>query len=86
MGFGGVGSMNVVLKNNRRLLPKRDKFKHVPGGYGKDKVDYNLPESTPRVLSSIREKIKQEQRKLLLKRSLVTVGVIVVLVTLFMYL
>lgn len=54
MGFGGLGSMNVVLKKNKKMLNKREKFKKTLGGYGKSKKpEYDFPEAQPHTLKRI---------------------------------
>ena len=62
MGFGSVGYMNTVMKNNRNLLRNhsREKFKRSTSTLRSEKVAYNLPKSTPQSLRQIREKMKFE--------------------------
>lgn len=62
MGFGGVGSMNLVIKNNRNLLSKRKKFKTVLGSPSNKVTEYNLPKSTPRQLNDIKLRLQSERR------------------------
>lgn len=63
MTFGSAGSMNVVLKNNRKLLPKRDKFKTSLGGYKFNKLEFDLPTATPKKLRDIKVRLKEERKK-----------------------
>jgi hypothetical protein len=56
-------SMNVSVKNNLKLLRKRDKFKYVPRGYNSNKkTEYNLPKATLKQLRDIRKKMQQERK------------------------
>lgn len=86
MAFGGVGSMNIVLKNNRNLLSnhKREKFKNTLGTYTKrKKLEYNFPKASPQLLKSIRDRMifENEQRQRI--KNIVFVSIITVLITLF---
>lgn len=55
--------MNVSVKNNLNLLPKRDKFKNRLGGYNPNKkTEYNLPKATSKQLRDIRKKCKPNLR------------------------
>ena len=73
MGFGGVGSMNVVLKNNRKLLNKRKGLKSIykDGIYERDKTKCEFPESSPRVTQDIIKRLHEERRLRNIKRILV---------------
>ncbi|MEM9678985.1 MAG: hypothetical protein AAF901_01565 [Bacteroidota bacterium] len=63
-----IQMMNTIIKNNRNLLPKRDKFKNTLGGYGSDKkTEYNLPKATPKQLNAIRKRLRQEYQIRMLK-------------------
>lgn len=63
-----IQAMNIAIKNNRKLLPRRDKFKTRLGGYNsKIKTEYNLPKATPKQLRDIRQKLKKENQLLWLK-------------------
>lgn len=56
-------AMNITIKNNRKLLPKRDKFKNRLGGYNsKEKTEYNLPTATTKQLRDIRKRMKIERQ------------------------
>lgn len=88
MGFGGVGSMNMILKNNRNLLsnPKRQKFKNRLGGYDKNsKTEYDLPEAKPHVLHLIKAKVIAEQKARERKIIIIFSIVFISLVTLLLY-
>lgn len=83
MGFGSVGYMSTVMKNNRNLLSnhKREKFKNGLTGTWGGKVEYNLPKASPQQLRQIREKMKFENEQLKRKKTIVF---LVIVITLFM--
>ena len=85
MGFGGVGSMHVVLKNNKLLLNKKDRFKKSLGSYGEFTIKprYTFPEVRPHTLRRIRRKIQKENRRVLIKR-LILLGVVVIILTIIL--
>ena len=84
MGFGGVGSMNVVLKNNKLLLNKKDRFKSSLGSYGENTVKsrYVLPEVRPHTLRRVRRRIRRENRRVFIKR-VILLSVIIILIISF---
>ncbi|OUR94454.1 hypothetical protein A9Q87_02105 [Flavobacteriales bacterium 34_180_T64] len=86
MGFGGVGSMNVVLNNNKLLLNKNNRFKKTLGGYdNKDSNQrYVMPEIRPHTLRRIRLKIQKENRRVFIKRFVLMSLFIVLLVVVFL--
>lgn len=56
-------SMNTIINNNKKLLPKRDRFKNRLGGYNPNKKTvYNLPKATSKQLRDIRKKMQQERK------------------------
>lgn len=78
-------SMNVI-NYNRSLLSQRDKFVNRLGGYNTDKkTEYNLPKATPKQLSDIRKRLKEERKTRMLKVILFTVILFLGLVYLFAY-
>lgn len=79
-------SMMTIIKNNRKLLPQRDRFKTKLGGYNKTKkTEYNLPKATKKELNTIAKKIKTEQRIADIKVvALTIVGAIIVYTLLFL--
>lgn len=89
MSFGSIGSMNMILKNNRNLLsnPKREKFKNRIGAYDKNsETEFDLPEAKPHVLRYVKANViaqqKARERKVIIVFSIVFVS----FVTLFLYL
>ena len=55
--------MNTIIKNNRNMLPQREKFKKTLGGYNTDKqTAYDLPKATSKQLSAIRKRMQAERR------------------------
>jgi len=86
MGFGGSGSMNIVMKNNRNLLKKRKKFVNTLGGYDSSKkTEYNFPESNKRVLRDVREKVKHENKEIFKKRVIVFSFLVILLISTLVY-
>ncbi len=85
MGFGGAGSMNIVLKNNKNLLSnhKREKFKNLIGDYKVNRnVVNNFPTATPQLLKSIRERMVFENEQRQKRKIIVFVSIITALITL----
>ncbi|OUS03452.1 hypothetical protein A9Q86_00635 [Flavobacteriales bacterium 33_180_T64] len=82
--MSSMGSMNVVINNNRKLLKngKRKPFAKSLGGYEKSSnyKPYVLPEVSPHVLRRIRIKIKRQNRRLLI-RQIITVIIVGLLVS-----
>jgi len=86
MGFGGSGSMNVVLKNDKKLLNTREKFKKTLGGYGKGrKTEYDFPKAQPHVLRRLKERMKHENEQILKRRIIAFIAVSIMLITGLLY-
>ena len=86
MGFGGVGSMNIVMKNNRNLLRNgnREKFKNGLGSHSvSEKLEFNLPKASPQLLKAIREKMIFDNEQRQHKKNIVFAFIIIALITLF---
>lgn len=81
--MGSISSMNATINNNRKLLKngKRVPFTKMNGGSSKTKgyKPYVLPRLQPHVLRRVRRKVKRENRKLLIKKLLITTIVLLVL-------
>jgi len=81
--MGSISSMNATINNNRKLLKngKRVPFTKMNGGSSKTKgyKPYVLPKLQPHVLRRVRRKVKRENRKLLIKKLLITIIVLLVL-------
>ncbi len=75
--------MNATINNNRKLLKngKRVPFTKMNGGSSNTKgyKPYVLPKLQPHVLRRVRRKVKRENRKLLIKKLLITTIVLLVL-------
>ncbi|MEY8847844.1 hypothetical protein AB9K26_03460 [Psychroserpens sp. XS_ASV72] len=87
--MGSMSSMNVTLKNNRKLLRKN---KHKPfskmNGGGKNIVGYKpyvLPKVQPHVLRRIRRRVRKENKKLLIKKILIALVTLLVIVMILVY-
>ena len=79
-----ISAMNTSLNNNRELLPKRDRFKGIPGGFNSEsKTEYNLPKATSKQLRDIRKQLQAERKSRLAKTVVLTailfVGLVVFL-------
>lgn len=83
MGFGGVGTMNRVMKSNKALLPKIERFKKTLGGYSnqQEKTEYDFPEATPQMLRAIRERLILENEQRRKKRHLALAFTLAIIVT-----
>ena len=82
--MGASSSMNTIIKNNRKLLPQRDRFKNRLGGYNsKKKTEYNLPKATSKQLRDIRKKMRLERKiwwiKVITLTAIIFLGLIVLL-------
>jgi hypothetical protein len=76
----------LVINFNRKQLSQRNKFANRLGGYNADqKTEYNLPKATPKQLSDIRKRLKEERKTRMLKVILFTVILFLGLVFLFTY-
>ena len=86
MGFGGSGSMNIVIKNNRNLLSnaKREKFKNALGSYSTNgvKPEFKLPKASPQLLKAIREKMIFENEQRQRKKNIIFAFILIALMTL----
>jgi len=86
MGFGGSGSMNVVLKNNRKLLNKREKFKKSLGGYSyKEKPEYDFPKAQPHTIRRLKERMIYENEQVLKRRIIAFIAISIILITVLFY-
>ncbi|NQX84890.1 MAG: hypothetical protein HRT67_03120 [Flavobacteriaceae bacterium] len=89
MGFGGVASMNTVLKNNRNLLSnsKRDKFKNSIGRSNKKEKTklVDLPRARRHQLRAIKAKMMSQRRIRAVKVGVVFSVVFGGLIALFLY-
>ena len=70
----GISAMNNAIKNNLDLLKnrKRKRFVHMPGNLGemkKEKYDHVILD--PKVLKEIRERVRKENKQILIKRIIV---------------
>ena len=86
MSFGVVQSAIVSIKNNRKLLSKRNKIKNTLSSSVIEKTEYNLPKSTPETLNRIQEKIKHENKLRKQKRLLLIGFTSILLIALLTYL
>ena len=86
MSFGIVQSAIAAMKNNRNLLSKRKRGKGLDGKYSNEKVEFDLPEATPKQLNDIRERKQRENKKMRLKQvAITTVIMLVILIVVSFY-
>ena len=82
----GILAMNIAIKNNRKLLSQRDRFKNRLGGYNVDKkTEYNLPNATTKQLKDIKKRLKEERKIRMLKVIILTVILFFGLLCVFAY-
>ncbi|MGJ8548617.1 hypothetical protein [Winogradskyella wichelsiae] len=66
-------AMNTVIKNNRRLLPQRAKFKNRLGGYDPHvTTEYDFPSATTKQLKAIGKRLRKERKVRMLKVLILT--------------
>ncbi len=82
MAFGAFSSMNVVIKNNKNLLLKRDRFKGIVGNKSSGKkLEYNFPEAKPHVLKRIKARLIEERKQRTKKRVIVLITFTIIVVS-----
>ena len=83
--MSSMGSMNLTLKNNRKLLKngKRKPFTKMNGKSGTNQGyrKYVLPKAPPHVLRRVRIKTRRYNRRLLLQQ--IIVGTMVTLIVVY---
>jgi len=80
--------MNVVLKNNRKLLRNvnREKFKKTFGtNKPSGKIEYDFPKAQPHMLRCIKERLVYENEQLLRRIIIAFVAICVILITGLIY-
>ncbi|NRB60071.1 MAG: hypothetical protein HRU50_09080 [Winogradskyella sp.] len=78
-------SMMTIIKNNQKLLNKRDRLKFTLGGYHPNKkTEYNLPKATDAELHSIATRLKKERKIRMMKVGVVT-GLLTLGLVIFMF-
>ncbi|QXP79990.1 MULTISPECIES: hypothetical protein [Winogradskyella] len=81
-----ASTMNTVMKNNRKLLPKRDRFKNRLGGYDRNvKTEYNFPKATTKQLKEIGKRLREERKTELIKVVIVSMLLFLVMVCFLYY-
>lgn len=79
-------SMITIIRNNRKLLPNRDKFKTRLGGYNsKKKTEYNLPKASEKQLREIRKRIQNENKIYWIKVVALTLIGVLILMSIFFF-
>jgi hypothetical protein len=85
MGGGSMAAANQSLNTNRKLVGKRKGSRFSFVHTSKEKIEYNLPKSTPERLKCIQIKLTHEN-KLRKQKQLVLIGVFtVLLISAFVY-
>ena len=83
----GISTMNNVIRDNRKLLKRRnkDKFVHIPGKFGEVKKEkYDHVVLKPQVLKEIRKRLTRERKELIKKRMIAFVITLVLLLGLLL--
>lgn len=79
-------SMVISVKNNLKLLSKRDRLKNRLGGYSLDKkTEYNLPKATDKQLNAIAKRLKEERKTRMTKVVIITTILFLGLLCAFLY-
>ncbi|WP_430466716.1 hypothetical protein [Winogradskyella ouciana] len=79
-------SMVISVKNNLKLLSKRDRLKNRLGGYSLDKItEYNLPKATDKQLNAIAKRLKEERKTRMTKVVIITTILFLGLLCAFLY-
>jgi hypothetical protein len=74
MSFGVVQTMITTLKNNEKMRSKRDKFKRSVGGFSRTgKPEYDFPKATPKMLNDIKDKLRKEHKRRMIKVVVLTI-------------
>jgi hypothetical protein len=69
-----IQAMNIAIKNNNAMRPKRHRFNRTFGGYGKNrKPEFDFPQASLKQLNAIRERLKEEEKTRMLKVIILTV-------------
>ena len=85
MSFGVVQNAIATIKTNKALLSKRERLKHTLSGSGKDKTEYNLPETTLEDLLVIRKRMQLENKKRRVKQFVLLAVFGVVIISVLVY-
>lgn len=81
-----IQAMNIAIKNNRKLLPQRDRLKNRLSGFSTEKkTQYNLPKATAKQLKAIRKRLKEERKIRMMKVTLLTIILFFGLICVFAY-
>ncbi|MEL0457503.1 hypothetical protein WJN01_14785 [Flavobacteriaceae bacterium SZ-1-7] len=83
-GEGSMASANTTLKNNRNLLSKRKEKNALLGSYANAEMK-DFPEATPEQLSKLKQRLKKENRRAIVKNMLLFIVLAVLVVSFFLY-
>ena len=80
-------SMLSTLRSNKAMkLDKTKRFRKTLGGYDwSTSMQFNFSKTTPQELKRIREKIQQDNKRILRKQIIIFIVLIVILIMSFMY-
>ncbi|MGJ8592128.1 MAG: hypothetical protein ACSHXF_06250 [Aquaticitalea sp.] len=75
------------LKSNKNImLDKTKRFKKTLGGYGDvDNAQFDFPETSPDVLSNIRNRLQKEERRLLTKQLILFCAITIIILSIVIY-
>ena len=86
MGFGGSAqAMITIIKNNRNMMSKRDKFKKASGGFNIIEGKYQYPKTSEKELRELRLRLKEEKRKRQIKIYVILGVIVMFLITTLVY-
>lgn len=84
MSFGSVQSAITSLKNNRKLLNKRNRSKKgLSFEVGKN-AEFNTPVATPKQIKKLREKLKQENKKRNIKLAVILSAIAIICISIIL--
>jgi len=81
-----IMATNITIKNNRKLLPQRDRFKNTLGGYSSGrKTEYNLPKAKAEHLKHIKNQLKKDRNIRMIKVVVLTIMLFLLLISVLIY-
>lgn len=85
MSFGVVQSAISIIKNNQKLISKRNRFKNTLSVSNESKVEFKARKASLYELKFLRERIKKENNLIMRNRIIATVLVLIILLSVFFY-
>ncbi|MEC3907124.1 hypothetical protein VOI54_08835 [Tamlana sp. 2201CG12-4] len=85
MSFGVVQSAISTIRNNRNLLPKREKLKNKLSGKEGKPFEAKVADASPLELKRIRDKLQKEHREIRIKQLVFVAVIMLILISVFIY-